>query len=159
MMATVAALQKAKSVSDPVLADRLKDLAFFMIDKTLPFKTMDDPFVLKGNPRFCTQYNNSQTGENIGPILSGTASWLTLALYEVCGIEFENGNIRLNPVVNRPHFSYSLNIKGTVLNISIDATSNYRMTELSKVYLDGELTSSYFSFPNDRKHHEIKVIL
>ena len=159
MMATVAALQKAKSVSDPVLADRLKDLAFFMIDKTLPFKTMDDPFVLKGNPRFCTQYNNSQTGENIGPILSGTASWLTLALYEVCGIEFENGNIRLNPVVNRPHFSYSLNIKGTVLNISIDATSNYRMTELSKVYLDGELTSSYFSFPNDRKHHEIQVIL
>ena len=79
MMCTVACLKKAKTVKDEALAKRLRDLAFFMIDKTLPYKTLEDPYILKGNPRFCTQYNNSETGENIGPILSGTASWLTLA--------------------------------------------------------------------------------
>ena len=79
MMCTVACLKKAKEVKDEKLSDRLKDLAFFMIDRTLPYKTLENPYILKGNPRFCTQYNNSETGEGIGPILSGTASWLTLA--------------------------------------------------------------------------------
>ncbi len=86
MMSTAAALEAAKTVQDPALARRLADLAYFMIGKTLPYKTLEHPFITKGNPRFCTQYNNSETGENIGPMLSGTASWLTLALFAAAGI-------------------------------------------------------------------------
>ncbi|MBO4218113.1 MAG: hypothetical protein J5887_01205 [Erysipelotrichaceae bacterium] len=159
MMATVASLKKAKSISDPALAQRLKDLAFFMIDRTLPYRTLEDPFVLKGNPRFCTQYNNSQTGENIGPILSGTASWLTLALYEVCGIDIDGDTITFSPIVNRPHFAYQLNVQGTQLNVEIDAAAAYRLSENSRLYLDGSLISSSFPLPKDGKSHEIRIIL
>ena len=130
-----------------------------MINKTLPFKTMDDPFVLKGNPRFCTQYNNSETGENIGPILSGTASWLTLALYEVCGLEIQQDMIRLNPIVDRPHFSYTVNINNTVLQVDIDATNNYRVNDSTEFHLDGNPVSSSFTLPEDGETHEIRVIL
>ena len=159
MMATVASLKAAKTVSDPALSERLRNLAFFMINKTLPFKTMDDPFVLKGNPRFCTQYNNSETGENIGPILSGTASWLTLALYEVCGLDIEQDMIHLDPIVNRPHFSYTVNINNTVLQVDIDATENYRVNDSSEFHLDGIPVSSSFTLPEDGMTHEIRVIL
>ena len=99
MMAVVASLQAAKTVEDEALASDLRDLAFYMIDKTLPYKTLDNPYVLKGNPRFCTQYNNSETGENIGPMLSGTASWLTLAMYEIFGAEVGKESIRFCPIL------------------------------------------------------------
>ena len=51
MMATVAFLKAAKSVENEALAKRLADLAFFMINRTLPYVTLDNPFVLKGNPQ------------------------------------------------------------------------------------------------------------
>ncbi len=159
MMATVASLQAAKKIKDPQLAERLKDLAFFMIDKTLPYRTLNDPFVLKGNPRFCTQYNNSETGENIGPILSGTASWLTLALFEVCGLNFAGDRLELDPIVNRPRFSYALNINGTKIKVDIDVTNNYRITASAEYRLDGKPISSSILLPTDGKVHEIKVIL
>ena len=159
MMATVASLKAAKKIKDPQLSARLKDLAFFMIDKTLPYKTMEDPFILKGNPRFCTQYNNSETGENIGPILSGTSSWLTLALFEVCGLNIEGNRLIIAPVVNRPHFIYALNINDTIINVSIDATNNYRITDSTEYRLDGKSTSSSIILPTDGNVHEIRVIL
>ena len=43
-----------------------------MLEKAAPYATLEDPFVRKGNPRFCTQYNNSETGENIGPMYAKT---------------------------------------------------------------------------------------
>ena len=159
MMATVASLKAAKTIKDPQLSARLKDLAFFMIDKTLPYRTLEDPYVLKGNPRFCTQYNNSETGENIGPILSGTASWLTLALYEVCGLNIDGNILTIDPIVNRPHFSYTLNINGTVINVDIDAQNNYRITDSAEYRLDGKSVFSSIALPADGKTHEIKVIL
>ena len=159
MMATVASLKKARTVSDPSLAERLKNLAYFMIEKTLPYKTLDNPFVLKGNPRFCTQYNNSETGENIGPILSGTASWLTLALYETCGIDIQGDTMTLSPVLNRPHLNYSLNVNGTLLNIDIDGSRNFRLGDNSAIYLDGNRSSSSLLLPQDGRTHNIKVVL
>ena len=115
--------------------------------------------MLKGNPRFCTQYNNSETGENIGPILSGTASWLTLALFEVCGLNFAGDRLELDPIVNRPRFSYALNINGTTIKVDIDATNNYRITASAEYRLDGKPISSSILLPTDGKVHEIKVIL
>ncbi|MBR7082460.1 MAG: glycosyl transferase, partial [Clostridia bacterium] len=61
MMAVVAMLKAAKTVNNIYLAEELTDLAYKMIDKTLPYKALENPCVYKGNPRFCTQYNNSET--------------------------------------------------------------------------------------------------
>ena len=159
MMAVVASLKAAKKVSDPKLAERLRDLAFFMINKTLPYRTMEDPYVLKGNPRFCTQYNNSETGENIGPILSGTSSWLTLALYEICGININGDTLNIDPIVNQKDFKYTIDIRGTKISVSIDATRNYRTDNNTTYYLDGSLSSPFFLLPQDKKDHEIKILL
>lgn len=121
MMAAVASMKAAKKVTDPGLADELRELAFFMLDKTLPYRTMEDPFVYKGNPRFCTQYNNSETGENIGPMLSGTASWLTLGIYEHFGIDVRKDEIAFDPLL-RPgsdRLDYTADLGDAVLHVSI----------------------------------------
>ena len=143
MMASVASMKAAKTVNDADLADDLRELAFFMMDKTMPYKTMDDPFVFKGNPRFCTQYNNSETGENIGPMLSGTASWLTLGVYEHFGIDVRKDTIRFDPLL-RPgagSLKYTLDLGDAVLHIDITGTNGrYRMrhdSELSARRVDG----------------------
>ena len=158
MMATVASLQKARTLKDKELAGRLKDLAFFMIRRTLPYTAMEDPFRLKGNPRFCTQYNNSETGENIGPILSGTASWLTLALYEVCGIRYEDGAVCFEPVCDRPYFAYVLKPGETEIRVEIDASKDYRLNENSHILLDGEPQETARVVLDGQKH-ELKITL
>ena len=121
MMATVASLKAAKWVKDETLAKRLAELAFFMIDRTVPYAAMNRPFTLKGNPRFCTQYNNSETGENIGPMLSGTASWLTLAVYEFLGLNVSRDGIAISPVL-RPgekRMEYTVKLADTLFKVEI----------------------------------------
>lgn len=125
MMAAVASMKAAKRVKDTQLADDLSELAFFMMDKTLPYRTLEDPYVLKGNPRFCTQYNNSETGENIGPMLSGTASWLTLAVYEHFGLDVRENEIVFDPVL-RPGavpVRYTVDLGDTLLHVSVRSES------------------------------------
>ncbi|MDO4501188.1 MAG: amylo-alpha-1,6-glucosidase [Erysipelotrichaceae bacterium] len=152
MMATVASLKAAKTVKDKNLSKRLKDLAFFMIDKTLPYKTLENPYVLKGNPRFCTQYNNSETGENIGPILSGTASWLSLALYEILGISIEDNKVTLNPIVNIPEFTYRIKDKDRYLTVKINATNNYCLSDTTQITLDGKYVTNGFDISESNDH-------
>jgi len=62
MMATAAMFKAAKQVKSKELAARLANLGYWMIDLVAPYRTMLDPFSVCGNPRFCTQYNNSETG-------------------------------------------------------------------------------------------------
>lgn len=121
MMAAAASLKAAKWVKDEGLARRLADLAYFMIDRTLPYTAMDHPFVLKGNPRFCTQYNNSETGENIGPMLSGTASWLSLAVYEFFGLDVFQDTIAFSPVLRpgQSRIGYTVNLNGARLKVEV----------------------------------------
>ena len=131
MMAAVASMQAAKTVSDSGLADDLRELAFFMMDKTMPYRTLDDPFVLKGNPRFCTQYNNSETGENIGPMLSGTASWLTLGVYEHFGLDVRKDEIEFRPLL-RPgadSLKYTVDLGDAVLHVSITGRDGHFRAE------------------------------
>ncbi|MBR2805934.1 MAG: glycosyl transferase [Oscillospiraceae bacterium] len=159
MMCTVACLRRAKETEDPDLAKRLRDLAFFMIDRTLPYKTLENPYVLKGNPRFCTQYNNSETGEGIGPILSGTASWLTLAVYEILGLDFDGDSIYPDPILNSGTCRYELNIQDTSLAVDINALNGFRRNKDSRVLFDGTETSGKIVLPRDGKHHKLEVIL
>ena len=121
MMATTAMLQAAKKVQNEELANELIELCEYMLDRVLPYKTLENPFVLKGNPRFCTQYNNSQTNENIGPIVSGTASWLTLTLFEMFGLNVTTEGIELNPLLlkSMDKANVSLKIRGCQFDIKI----------------------------------------
>ncbi|MHB8990613.1 MAG: GH36-type glycosyl hydrolase domain-containing protein [Chloroflexota bacterium] len=98
-MAVVAMFEAARTVGNPQLAAELADLAYRVLDVILPYRTMTDPYVLCGNPRFCTQYNNSETGENVGPTLSGTATWLQLALVSAIGLRVTPDRIEVNPIL------------------------------------------------------------
>ena len=82
MMFVVALLKASKKVKDANLRKTLLDDAQYMLDVVYPFNNLKNPYKFKGNPRFCTQYVNSITEEHIGPILSGTSTWLLLALLE-----------------------------------------------------------------------------
>ena len=83
MMFVVSLLKASKAVKDKLLKETLMDDARYMLDIVLPYNVMKNPYKYKGNPRFCTQYVNSISEEHIGPILSGTATWLLLAIREL----------------------------------------------------------------------------
>ncbi len=162
MMATVASLKAAKTVKDEALARRLADLAFFMIRRTVPYAAMDDPYVLKGNPRFCTQYNNSETGENIGPMLSGTASWLTLAVYEFLGLEVGKDTISFSPVLpwGLERMGYTIQLADTLLKVEITGDgSSFRADTDTVFLLDGKPVSGAVPKLGDGKLHTLTVRL
>ena len=162
MMATTASLQAAKAVKDEALAARLRDLAAFMLDKVLPYKTLDNPFVLKGNPRFCTQYNNSQTCENIGPMLSGTASWLTLAIYELLGATVGEDAVTLAPVMlpGQAEMRYTLRPAGCALRITVtDPHGRMRPGPDTRVTVDGQSASLTLPRFQDGKAHDVRIEL
>lgn len=162
MMATVASLKAAKWVKSETLAKRLSDLAFFMIERTVPYGTMKNPFVLKGNPRFCTQYNNSETCENIGPMLSGTASWLNLAVYEFLGFDLSRDDVALAPVMlpGRERMAYTVRTEDFTLEVEIvSRNGNIRASETSVCTLDGDRVPLTFPRPGDGGTHRVIVEL
>jgi cellobiose phosphorylase len=162
MMATVAALKAAKQVCDPTLAADLADLAFFMIDKTLPYRTLSDPFVIKGNPRFCTQYNNSETGENIGPMLSGTATWLTLAVYEFLGADVTADEIVVDPVLpsGRHEMGYVLRLDDSELDVEvIGGEGRFRASGDTTYEMDGRPCGREIARPRDHAAHKVTIRL
>ncbi|MBN1268905.1 MAG: glycosyl transferase [Kiritimatiellae bacterium] len=99
MMAAAALVKAAREVRDRGLAARAAGLAGRILELAAPYATLKDPFVLAGNPRFCTQYTNPATGEHIGPLLSGTAPWMWLAWLEMLGIRFGEGRVMVDPVL------------------------------------------------------------
>ena len=161
MMAAVASLQAAKEVRDEALARRLTALAFFMIERTVPYGTLDDPFVLKGNPRFCTQYNNSETRENIGPMLSGTASWLTLAVYEFLGVDVRKDTLRFAPVLpeGREEMAYTLRLGNGTVHVHIAGSGRFRAGEASVYTLDGKPVGAEMPRPADGGEHIVEIRL
>ncbi|MGN1025718.1 MAG: GH36-type glycosyl hydrolase domain-containing protein, partial [Faecousia sp.] len=155
MMATVASLKAAKYVKDEALAKELAELAFFMIDKTVPYATMDKPFTIKGNPRFCTQYNNSETCENIGPMLSGTASWLTLAVYEFLGVDVQEKTIAFSPVLQpgKTEMACTVNLETCRLRVEVHGDgSRFRAGEETRYALDGESVTNCIPRPAQGEH-------
>ncbi len=162
MMGASAFLKAAKKVKDPELAKELAELAFFAMDTVYPFKTMEHPYHTKGNPRFCTQYNNSQTGENIGPMLSGTASWLNLTLMEMLGISYVGENMNFDPILpaDMTSISYTLTTGDTVLNVKIQKPEGFVRASKKSVYLlDGLICGAHIARPDDGKIHELVIKL
>ena len=161
MMSTAAMFKAAREVESEELAARLRDLAWWMVGKTVPYVTMEQPFVTKGNPRFCTQYNNAETGENIGPMLSGTASWLTLALFEALGVNDTADGFTAAPVLpaDAPDYRYTMQKNGTTLHVELDAAAHFRAGESTTAALDGREVAMPFALPQDGKEHTLKIKL
>lgn len=161
MMATCAMLKAAKQVKNEDLAKRLSGLAFDVIGLVVPYRTMQNPYVLCGNPRFCTQYNNSKTGENIGPMLSGTASWLALSTFEMLGISYTDESIVLSPVVplDKTEFSYTFRTSTAEFNVNIKKPLGFaRVSETSRCLFDK--TPVPFSIPKSTTgKHNIDISL
>ena len=122
MMAVAAFFDAAKKVKSRELAQDLAREAWDMVDLACPARSMRDPFVLAGNPRFCTQYNNSETGENIGPLLSGTASWMILSLLKGYGIEYTAEGLKIDPVLREADTSVRLTVRSGDLTLEIAFT-------------------------------------
>lgn len=161
MMSTAAMFRAAKWVRDETLAARLADLAWFMVDKTLPYQTMRTPFVTKGNPRFCTQYNNSETGENIGPMLSGTASWLTLALFEAFGADYAGAALQAMPVLRagQQTLRYHMRTPGGTLTVSVCGNGKRRGGQNTRRLLDGVPVGAPCALPADGGAHTLEICL
>lgn len=163
MMATAAMFKAANEVEDRNLAAELTDLAYGVIDKVLPFRALSDPYVLCGNPRFCTQYNNSETGENVGPLLSGTSSWLWLTLMAAWGISVTPEGIGLNPTLrdDQERLSLTLDTGKAAYHIQVAKPKGFRRVrdDSPRVLVDGSLSeSNVVPIFEDGKMHEVQVI-
>lgn len=163
MMAASAMLKAANAVKEEALARRLTDTAWWLIDCIVPYRTLNTPFESCGNPRFCTQYNNSETGENMPPTLSGTSSWLLLSLMSAFGLEIEAESIRLTPLLRESdsEISLTLKIQSTVLQIHIQKGTGFkRLTPSARILLDGqELAGRRIPISKDIGTHKIEVTL
>ena len=162
MMATSAMLKAAKMVDSAELARKLTDTAYWMINLVLPYKTMEHPYETCGNPRFCTQYNNSDTGENIGPTLSGTSTWLTLSLFDAFGVEYTAKGIEINPILaeDKKSLNVILNNGKASFNIMITKPEGfYRMKDCSySIKVDGEkIEGNVIKNFEDGKEHGVEI--
>ncbi len=164
MMATSAMFKAAKTVRDRALAQRLTDTAYWMLDIVVPFKALENPYVMCGNPRFCTQYNNSDTGENIGPMLSGTSTWLTLTLMNAYGIEYKGNGILFDPILktDETKLCYVLNTGRALYKVTITKNQGFSRISDGKavVVFDGtELGSNLVPVMSDGREHSVEISL
>ena len=162
MMATTAMLQAAKKVSDKKLAMRLRDLAYWMVDRVLPYKALENPFEICGNPRWCTQYNNSQTGENIGPTLSGTSTWLAITLFEMFGIEYYQDTLVINPLLAKDtnKVRYTLRFFTSSYAVEMIKDDGFSRVQDSpyEVIVDGEKAeTNRIKLVDDGSEHKITI--
>jgi cellobiose phosphorylase len=164
MMATSAMLKAAKKVESNELARRLTATAYWMIKLVLPYKTMEHPYVTCGNPRFCTQYNNSDTGENIGPTLSGTSTWLTLSLFDAFGIQYTAEGIEIDPILmeEQKFLNIILNTGKAKYNIKITKPKGFFRIKNSSCSIkvdDVEVNGNIIKIFEDDKEHKVNICL
>ncbi|GEM_PF-116239 len=162
MMAVSALLQIAKEYPIQQVAERATQLAYWMIDLVLPYKTMENPYELCGNPRFCTQYINSETGENIGPMLSGTSTWLTLVLMSVFGLHFTKDAIFFNPLLRPEQQNLEITIRMPEVLYTFTVKKNTGFKRIldhtyKVVFDDSQYGDTKIPIIRDNKHHKIEL--
>lgn len=163
MMATAAMFKAAKKVKDKELAARLANLGYWMVELVLPYKSMENPFAVCGNPRICTQYNNSETGENIGPLLSGTATWLNLTMISAIGVEYNINGIIIDPILkeDQKSINYIINTGKALYNVNVSKPEGfYRLADCkATITVDGnKLEGNLVPIFTDGNEHIIEVI-
>lgn len=161
MMAAAAMLKASKSVEDEALAERLSDTAYWVIDCILPYRTLKTPFKTCGNPRLCTQYNNCETGENIGPTLSGTSTWLLLCLFTCFGVEFTAENLICEPLLRKEdrNLEVFVNSGKAQYDIRITKPEGFKRTKSGvSVKVDGSsISGTKVPVFEDGKTHIVEV--
>ena len=161
MMAAAAMLKASKSVSDKALAERLAKPAFWVIDCILPYRTLKSPFTVCGNPRLCTQYNNSETGENIGPTLSGTSTWLLLCLFTSFGVDFTSDALIVEPILRPDDTAEDILVSSgkAKYHITVDKPQGFRRTKDGvSISVDGApIEGVRVPIFSDGAVHEVKV--
>lgn len=162
MMAVAALFKVSKQVADSSLARQSAALAYWMIDLALPYKTLKSPYQLGGNPRFCTQYINSDTGENIGPLLSGTSTWLLLSLFSAYGMEFSSHGILLDPILkeSQRQLKIRFNSGQAVYDILIEKPAGFYRTADSDYVIESDeerLADNRIPFYRDHKTHTVRI--
>lgn len=142
MMFVESLLVGAKRVSSDSLREKMLDDAFFMMRKTYPYGDILDPYIKKGNPRFCCQYANPFTKEDIGPILSGTATWLLLAIKESVGIPFFSDKKKILPLLEKSvgELSYVYSTYQAKYSVHLHKEIGKYATHIHKFKIDGKET-------------------
>ena len=161
MMAAAAMLKASKAVNDQALAERLAKTAFWIIDCILPYRTMTSPFTVCGNPRLCTQYNNSDTGENIGPTLSGTSTWLLLCLFTSFGVDFTSDALIVEPILRAEDTAEDIMVSSgkALYHITVDKPQGFKRTKDGvSITVDGApIEGVRVPIFSDGAVHEVKV--
>lgn len=163
MMATAALAKAAKEVEDTKLAEEMAEIAYNMVDLVVPCKNLDNPYQLAGNPRICTQYINTDTGENIGPLLSGTATWLNLTVISLAGVEYVEDGISFNPILRKEELqlSYRFKAPSCSYNVHIKKPQGFvRMKENNyTLMVDGQqVVGQIIPLFEDHKEHEVNLV-
>ncbi len=160
MMLAAAMVKAANEVKDDALARRLADTAYWVVEKIAPYGTVKSPFTVCGNPRWCTQYNNADSGENIGPTLSGTSSWLLITLTMLLGIHATGGKIQYRPLLKNSekekHLTVCLN--KTKYRVTVTKPEGFYRTESSPftMTVDGVVQeNAVFPLLEDGKEHTV----
>lgn len=163
MMFTRSLLMAAKRPYEKSLRTALVDEAYFMLRLVYPYHCLTNPYVFKGNPRFCTQYNNPVTQENVGPILSGTATWLTLSLWEAAGFSYEKEGLRFSPILEKEQgdLAYILHEKDATYAVEIHKPAGVYAFQVTAVQVDGRVQNPNLLIPyfHDGKTHTIELTL
>ena len=151
----------AKKVKDIKLKERLLDDAFFMLEQTYPYRSLLSPYIKKGNPRFCTQYANPYSKEDVGPMLSGTATWMIICIKEMLGISFLNANDDMSLLLPKEmeNIRYSYKLKESLIDVSIKKEKGRYAFSIDKIKLDGQDISSISLASLSDKNHSIEILM
>ncbi len=163
MMLAASMVKAANEVRDRKLAQRLTDTAYWVVEKIVPYAAMKSPFTVCGNPRWCTQYNNADSGENIGPTLSGTSSWLLITLTMLLGIHCTGGTVTYSPLLKHEetHKRLTVRLNHTAYDITVRKPVGFcRAADSHFTFLvDGQIqTDNHFPLFDDGKMHTIQFV-
>lgn len=163
MMFAYACLSAARNPALGDFAPKLYDDAFRMLNLVYPYATLANPLLYKGNPRFCTQYTNSSSEESVGPILSGTATWLSLCIVSFSGLLLEKEGFRLAPLLPKEWGEYRLTVhlQGSVYQINYRKKAGEKALNVDSLMVDGQLLESNALIPffHDGKIHHLLLNL
>jgi cellobiose phosphorylase len=112
---------------------------------------------------FCTQYNNPLTEENIGPILSGTATWLTLSFFEAMGLRKEEDGLTLHPILEKGQgdLTYHYHFADGDYEVILHKKKNHYAFNVTRLTLDGVSYDPEQKLPlaHDHETHRIEATL
>ncbi|MBQ0126258.1 MAG: hypothetical protein KBS59_08065, partial [Clostridiales bacterium] len=91
---------------------------------------------------------------------SGTASWLTLAVFEILGIDYSASGLTISPMLmpGMTNANYKLRFENTELSVTINKPEGFfRAYENTKYELDGKPVQNLENLTFTGGNHEIKV--